>query len=208
MIIFLNDDRAYLSWVARHRQGYVIDGRRKAKGGHFALHRASCPVIRSGSPRLHWTTGAKLKACSLNQQELETWAADEVGATLQPCETCCPGDNHPSLNAPQTHVTRLGRDVLDYVLEAALVHMEQECPSYRLTASEIADCLGKTPAQISPVLQQLIDEGFLTVSGNIAGRRPIPPERIVLPTMSAMRTLEAFQSDSDRSIQNELAKLG
>lgn len=209
MIIFLNEDRAYLSWVTRHRQGYVIDGRRKPKAGLFFMHRATCDAIKSASsPRLHWTTGAKVKAYSLDQQELETWVTDEIGANLRYCESCRPDDDHPVSDARQAHATKLGRNVLDYVLEAALIHMEHGYAAYRLTVTDIADCLGKTPGQISNVLHQLIDDGLLAVSEKFEGARSIPPKRIVLPTMLAMRTLEAFHSDSDCAIQNELAKLG
>jgi hypothetical protein len=208
MIIFINEDRAYFSWVTRHRQGYVIDGRRKSVGS-FVMHHATCRAIKGASSRgHHWTTGAKIKACSLNRQELETWVTDENGASIRYCEDCQPGESRPPGNAQQAHVTKLGRDVLDYVIEAALIHMERECGAYRLTTGDIAGCLRKTPAQISSVVHQLIDDGFLVVPGNAGDSRSIPAKRTVHPTVMAMRTLESFQDQSDCAIQSELAKLG
>jgi hypothetical protein len=85
--------------------------------------------------------------------------------------------------------------------------MENECPPYRLTVSDIAACFGKTPGQISPVLHQLINDSLLTVQGKMGAATTILPTRIVLPTKLALRTLEAFQNESDSSLQNELAKL-
>jgi len=35
MILFLDEDRAYLSWVAHHRQGFILDGKRKPRHPPF-----------------------------------------------------------------------------------------------------------------------------------------------------------------------------
>jgi hypothetical protein len=89
MIIFLNDERAYLSWVTHHRQGFVLDGKRKPTLGHLVAHRATCQEIKSGCSRhTHWTTGSKLKACSLDRTELEAWAMEETGASPKDCPKC------------------------------------------------------------------------------------------------------------------------
>ena len=206
MIIFLNDDRAYLSWIAHHRRGYVIDGRRKPKLGHLLLHKATCGEIKSApSRRTHWTTGAKLKACCLDRLELETWADEETGGALAHCQNCQPTSEQ--LATEPVHLTRLARDVLDYVLDAALIHMEHEYPPYRLTVSDIAACFGKTHGQISPVLRHLIDGGFVSVVGKFSNDSPIPLKHIVLPTAAALRTLEAFRDETDAALQVELGKL-
>jgi hypothetical protein len=208
MIIFLNDDRAYLSWVTHHRQGFVLDGRRKPKAGQLLVHRATCREIKSAtSPRQHWTTGAKLKACSLNCDELEAWAAEETGKGPQRCACCQPNQDELAVGAVPAHLTRLSSEILDYILDAALIHMENEYPPYRLTVSDIAACFDKTPGQIAPVLRQLITDGLLTAPGKISAVAPLRPQQVVLPTMLALRTLEAFQRESDGAIHNELAKL-
>jgi len=208
MIIFLNDDRSYLSWVTHHRQGFVLGGKRKPKLSHLVIHRATCREIKSAaSPRLHWTTGAKVKACSLNRDELEAWAAEATGTAPGFCVSCRPDHDDLPADAGPAHLTKLGGEILDYVLDAALIHMENDYPPYRLTVCDIAACFGKTPGQISPVLHQLINDSLLTVLGKMGAAATIPPTRIVLPTMLALRTLEAFQNESDSAIQNELAKL-
>jgi hypothetical protein len=208
MIIFLNDDRAYLYWVTHHRQGFVLDGRRKPKLSHLLVHRATCREIKSASsPRHHWTTGAKAKACSLNRDELEAWAAEETGTAAGYCVRCRPDHDDLAADVGPAHLTRLGGEILDYVLDAALIHMENDYPPYRLTVSDIAACFGKTPGQISVPLHQLIDDGFIAVPGKMGAGAAIPPKRFVLPTIRALRKLEAFQNESDSAIQNELAKL-
>ena len=209
MIIFLNEDRAYLYWVTHHRQGYVIDGRRKPKLGHLSIHRATCSEIKSApSARVQWTTGAKIKVCSLDRYELETWARDETQSQAQYCGVCRSGEDLPSDDGGTVHLTKLAGEILDYVLDAALIHMEQEHPPYRLTVGDIAACFGKTPGQISSALHHLIDDGFFTVCGKMAKASPIPPTRIVLPTAAALRTFDAFREESDAVVQAELQKLG
>jgi hypothetical protein len=207
VIIFLNDDRAYLYWVTHHRKGYVIDGRRKPKLGHLSLHRATCAEIKSGpSRRTHWTTGARLKACSLDRTELNTWAEEESGGPMQLCVACQP-ENEQYLNGGEpAHLTKLAGEVLDYVLDAALIHMEQEHPAYRLTVGDIAACFGKTPGQLSPALHQLLDDGFISLWSQSAAA-VIRPKQIVLPTPQALRTLEAFREETDAFVMAELEKL-
>jgi hypothetical protein len=208
MIIFVNDDRAYRYWVTHHRQGFVLEGRRKPKVSHLAMHRATCSDIkRAASKRTHWTTGANLKACSLDFDELVAWAIEESGSTARSCEKCQPGQDLLNEDAGTIHLTRLGAEILDYVLDAALIHLDHEYPPYRLTVSDIGNCFGKTPAQLSSVLHHLIDDGLLTADGKPGTAVPISAKRIVWPTIRALRTLEAFQPQSDELIQTELAKL-
>jgi hypothetical protein len=208
MIIFLNDDRAYLYWVTHHRQGFVLDGKRKPKLGHLVVHRATCQEIKAnGSRRAHWTTGSKLKACCLDRSELEVWAAEETGASSERCPKCDPERQESTSAEAQTHLSKLPSEVLEYILEAALIHFEIERPPYHLTVADIAACFGKTPGQISPVLHRLLEAGFVTIQGHVTPAAAIPPKRVVLPTVAAIRTLEAFQAESDSTIQGELAKL-
>jgi hypothetical protein len=111
------------------------------------------------------------------------------------------------LSDSPAHLSKLASDVVEYVLEAALIHLEVEQPPYRLTVSDIAACFGKTPGQISPVLHQLLDGGFLIVKGQKSIVGTISLKQVVLPTGTAMRKLEAFRAASDSAIECELAKL-
>ena len=208
MIIFINDDRAYLYWVTHHRQGFVLDGRRKPKVSHLVLHRAMCTGIkRAESKRTHWTTGSKLKACSVDLDELGGWAVEVAGSAATACEKCRPEHDFPTKGSEEIHLTKLGADILDYVLDASLIHLDHEQPPYRLTVGDIAACFGKTPGQLSSAMHGLVDDGLLTVDGRLAPAVEIPGKRMVWPTMRALRTLEAFQTESDAMIQSELARL-
>lgn len=208
MVIFLNDDRAYSNWVIHHRQGFVIDGHRKPRSGHLILHRADCPSLKSrASKRIQWTTGNKFKACSHDREDLEAWADDEGARSMELCPTCRPKEDNPTQAVGEVHLTRLGSDILDFVLDAAVIHLEHEHPPYRLTVSEIAACFGKTAGQLQPVLHRLLDAGFIFVPGVIDSSTTLSPKRIVLPTKQALQTLEAFQAESDEAIATELAKL-
>jgi hypothetical protein len=42
MLIIINDDAVYVSWISRHRTGFVVDCRRKPTKDHLILHRATC----------------------------------------------------------------------------------------------------------------------------------------------------------------------
>jgi len=206
MILFFNEDRAYLSWVAHHRQGFVLDGRRKPKLSQLVLHRATCPAIKSApSRRFHWTAGAKLKACALDREQLAAWVAEKTAAPLAQCAACRPdSDEAVTLGI---HPSRLGREILDYVLDAAVIHLEHEYPPYRLTVGDIAACFAKTPGQLAAAIRRLVDEGLVACDGPVRGTGEFLSRRIILPTVAAMRTLPAFQDDSEANLAVELAKL-
>lgn len=156
---------------------------------------------------MHWTTGTKLKACCLDRSELQAWAVEETASAPQYCSVCQPETDASVHTDEAAHLSKLASEILEYVLEAALVHLEIEQPAYRLTVADIAACFGKTPGQISSALHRLLNSGFITVQHHPSIPATIPPKRVVLPTATALRTLEAFRSASDSTIQEELAKL-
>jgi hypothetical protein len=105
------------------------------------------------------------------------------------------------------HLTKLASDILEYILEAVLIHFEVEQPPYRLTVAYIAACFGKTPGQISVALHRLLESGMVVVPGQKSMAITIPPKRFVLPAVAAIRTIEGFRNDRDSTIEGELAKL-
>ena len=207
MIIFLNDDQAYQSWIAHHRAGFVLDGRRRPKLGHLLLHRATCSdVALSRSGRRHGTTGGRLKAASLAKQELIAWTAEETGEAVACCGTCQPDLDLPTPSPSVKSLPKLSRDILDYVLEAALIHMEHQQPPYRLTISDVAACFGKTPGRVASVVGRLMEEGWLVSIGKQSKAAKLQ-RRVIAPTVLAMRTLAAFETECDAAIETELKKL-
>jgi DNA-binding transcriptional ArsR family regulator len=207
MLMFINDDRAYLYWITHHREGFVLDGKRKPRVSHLVIHRATCGSIKSvASWHGHWTAAGRLKACSVDREELESWAMEEAGSPAEHCAVCKSKDD-VVLSDEHIHLSKLPSDILEYILEAALIHLEIEHPPYRLTVADIAACFGKTPGQVSQPLHRLRESGLIIVKGHVAAAGSISPKRIVLPTAAALRTLAAFQSESDSTIDGELAKL-
>jgi hypothetical protein len=143
----------------------------------------------------------------MDRADLEAWALEETEAAPACCPICDPQTETLPTEDGHLHLSKLASEILEYVLEAALIHLEVEQPPYRLTAGDIAACFGKTAGQISPALHRLRESGFLTVQGQSAVNSAILPKRVVLPTVSAMRTLDAFQGASESTIKSELAKL-
>lgn len=203
MILFLDEDRAYQSWVAHHRTGFVLDSLRHPSKRHLVLHRATCPEIKqAASKRTHWTTGKHMKGCSLDIEQLKAWALDLAGHEPADCPHCKP--NETILAEP--HLTRLDRDILDYVLEIASIHVDEIDFAYSLTVGMVARCLGKTEGQLVAGLERLASDGLLTVPGLAKGGDTLWRSAI-LPTVKAFRMIPAYAELSDRKIQRDLDKL-
>ena len=93
---FINDDDAYLAWLAKHPSGYVVNSNREPDASYLVLHRASCETINTGS-RNNWTTTGFIKTCSDDVAALEAWAWQAASGHLRPCGSC-----NPRLSRPQT----------------------------------------------------------------------------------------------------------
>ena len=140
MIIYIDEDRSYLSWVFHHRDGFVIDWLRQPTRRKPVLHRATCPQIRkSPTKKTHWTTGRHIKACSLDRNQLETWAQQEAGHAVVPCQHCLSKEDATAPSPEPVHITRLGRELLDCLLETAVVHLDNQELDYRFSVGDMAD---------------------------------------------------------------------
>lgn len=207
MVIFVNDDRAYLHWITHHRQGYVLDGKWRPHVGHLVLHRATCPrVKKAATKRTHWTTTGRLKACDLDREELVKWGQEQSNTVASLCEVCL----NPLVSEAETSTaprSRLESNILDYVLDTAVIHMDHEYPPYRLAVADIAHCMDKTPGQLASTLTHLIDNGWLQRESRYAHNPTLSPRHLIFPTMQTLRTLPAFQDESPLAIEAELRKL-
>ena len=210
MIIILNDDPVYVSWLRRHRGGFVLDTRRKPSKRNTMLHRASCPQIRkSKTKRTHWTTGGRLKACSEVRDELAQWARDQIGAEPQVCSTCDPtGDDSPAAqHGDADHpLTKLENDIVSAVVESAVIHLDNEL-EYRLTVGDVASYLSKTPGQISAAVLRLVADQMLELEQGSGGGDSLLTTQRLLPTASSLGSVPAFaKMDSDK-LHSELRTL-
>jgi hypothetical protein len=211
MLIFIDEEAGYLAWLRRHREGFVLDGRRKPRLGRLMLHRALCPELKGTGRRTHWTTGPHFKACALEIQPLFEWAMAETGRSPAACLDC-----HPLAEVPEhreslasQRLTRLGENIVNYVLEVAVICLGRENGPYRLTVEEIAECLSKSTGQIASPLGRLVQQGYLTVEPTRSNgqRLSLAGRARVYPTPQALRTLPAFAAQSEEELRGEIGKL-
>ena len=192
-----------------------MDALRKPTRKQPTLHRATCDEIRrSPRARSHWTTGRRVKACAAIPEELLEWSTRELSEPLC-CQKCHP-DSPSAEPAPSTngrgHLTRLGREVVDYVTEIAVIHLDNGDRPYRLTAGDIAQCLNKSPAQLTAVLTRLVEEGYLYLEDGEDGieracDEPAGPGVRVYPAARSFRTLPFYAAAPNAVIEAELCRL-
>ena len=204
MLIIINDDPAYVSWIARHRQGFVVDSKRKPTRNGVILHRAICSVIKPHK-RARLTTGGHIKACSLDAAELECWAREQTGGGLTTCRECH-SDEEEHVDADHHVLTRLGKDVLSYVLDLAVMYLDGEETHFHATVQDIAKYLDKTVAQITPAVHRLINEGYLEWN-RTTDKTSLAANTITYPTAKAIRTIPAFAAMSEENVGTELGQL-
>jgi hypothetical protein len=207
MLIIINDDAAYVSWISRHRHGYVVDSKRNPAKNHLILHRATCSIVKPHK-RARLTTGAHIKACSLDAAELAAWAVEQTGGGLTVCPECRPDqEDSPTTEHQAKHaLTRLNKDILSYVLDLAVMYLDGEERQYRLSVQGIASYLDKTPRQIMPALGRLIEEGYLACDPPATNGTP-PAMSVIYPTALALRTIPAFDAMPKRALAAELESL-
>ncbi len=88
MIIFIDDEKEYLSWLARHPEGFVVNSYKKPLHSYLMLHRATCKMINL--KKGNHTTHAYIKTCSQDKKKLEIWAKIEIKGDLSICKHCNP----------------------------------------------------------------------------------------------------------------------
>jgi len=84
---FIDDDDAYLGWIAGQRGGFVVNSYRRPTPRYLVLHRASCFTISTPS-RTNWTTHAYIKLCAQRRDVLESWIEEYVGRRPRTCQLC------------------------------------------------------------------------------------------------------------------------
>lgn len=213
VIIILNDDRTYVSWLRRHRSGFVLDTRRKPTKRNATLHRAGCAEIRHAkSRRTHWTTGGRMKACSDDYNELTEWAREQIGGEAKTCPLCAPDADVSSLesvaasHAADGRLTRLESEIVSAVVESAILHLDNDI-KFRMTVGDVARYLSKTPAQISDAMLRLAAEQLVEIDAAAGGAGPLSPELNIYPTASSLGTVPAFAELDADELQRELATL-
>jgi hypothetical protein len=145
-----------------------------------------------------------MKACAAEKEPLLVWAEQQSGQAASFCEECRPQTADAAAAADDNHLTKLEQEILDYVLEIAVLHLDNPQRQYRFTVQEIADCLDKTPAQVTTPLWHLIEREYLALTSDVCGKDDIQPEMIVYPTNKALRTEPAFERLPEDQLAEEL----
>lgn len=210
MILFLDEDRAYLNWVTHHRTGFVLDCLRQPTKAHLTLHRATCPEIKQApTKRTHWTTGRHMKGCGLDPAQLQAWAVEQAGCEAPGCPLCTPDRPPAHAHEPgEVHLTRLDQDILSSVLDIAACHLDDDDHAYALTVAGVCRCLGKTEGQLAAALDRLVEGGLLSLKGASGPAKAPSPRAAVWPTAKALRTLDYYAGFSDQQLAAELERLG
>lgn len=88
---FRDNDDGYLGWLADHPDGYVINILRSYNASTAKLHCAGCRTI-NGNPASGntWTTGDYIKVCADQLADLDRWALERVGSSIDGCGICHP----------------------------------------------------------------------------------------------------------------------
>ena len=91
MLEFRDDDQGYLSWLAAHPDGYVINILGSYKSAATArLHIAGCWTISGENPHGGPWTGTYVKVCADELDELDEWAHAHVAVPVRRCGVCHP----------------------------------------------------------------------------------------------------------------------
>jgi hypothetical protein len=140
------------------------------------------------------------------------WATSECGREACSCDQCQPTEviRAEALTPRETGprpLTKQGGDIVDYVLDVALIHLGQGGGGYHLTVGDLAQYLAKTRAQVTPAIVRLLEDGYLRTEGEIVPGAALPRQQAIFPTVLAMRILPAFEELPAEEIEAELARL-
>jgi hypothetical protein len=139
----------------------------------------------------------------LDLEQLKTWAKEQTEHEPTFCILCSPQQNIET----ESHLTKLDRDILDFVLESATIHMEVDERPYLLNVGMVARCLDKTVGQLTAAFNRLVDDGLLALVEKVKLGEAPSPRCGIMPTAKALRTLPYFSALDDSQIDDELSKL-
>lgn len=88
MILFIDDNEAYLTWLQQNPHGFVVNCDRKPSPRLLMYHKADCFHIQRWEGRN--LTVDYIKVCSNDLQELKKWAEVIIGGEVQYCRSCSP----------------------------------------------------------------------------------------------------------------------
>ena len=189
----------------------MLGGKRIGRRQRPTIHRATCQQVRkkSKSRVTHFTIGNSLKACAEDLQELTKWLESQ---SLQPkfCDECQPLNEAVSAavsNTAEKRLTKAGREILDYIIEIAVISLDNADSRYALTVSNLSRVFDKSAAQLRSTLQSLIQANWIHVLPASDKADPLSADTLVFPTAEALRTESAFAELSQKQADAKLRQL-
>jgi hypothetical protein len=86
VVVFRDDDAGYLSWLAAHPDGFVLNIARALSAADARLHHASCRTLpRAAAGAL---THSYVKVCSTSRPDLDMWITRNARGPVRTCGTC------------------------------------------------------------------------------------------------------------------------
>ncbi|MFG0319183.1 MAG: hypothetical protein ACF8XB_18055 [Planctomycetota bacterium JB042] len=75
-VVYRDDDAAYLDWIARNQDGFVLNMQRSPRANYLVLHRATCRTIQEHTAMARpggFTERDYIKVCG-SRPALSEWA--------------------------------------------------------------------------------------------------------------------------------------
>lgn len=94
VVMYFESEGAYLDWIARNQNGFVLNVRAKHDPEYVVLHRATCYSIAapaSNAPEGGFTERGYRKVCSTSLDSLRDWAQSygrDDGSFSSECSFC------------------------------------------------------------------------------------------------------------------------
>jgi hypothetical protein len=87
VVVFVDDDAAYLHWIAANPNAHVLNVARSLAATP-TLHRAACHTISGTPARGRVWTGPYIEACAGDAAALQRWSKANIGHAPRPCGAC------------------------------------------------------------------------------------------------------------------------
>jgi hypothetical protein len=79
VLIFRDDDGAYLDWIGTHKGGWVVNAHRNPRSDYLQLHKAWCPTISDPRDPGAYTERGYIKLCATSKAPLDSYLDERVG---------------------------------------------------------------------------------------------------------------------------------
>jgi hypothetical protein len=115
-------------------------------------------------------------------------------------------DSSQNQSQERHEITRLGREILGYILDVTVLYLDGSESRYEVTLENVATYAGKSPRQIMACLDRLICDGYLE-SYPPASNHHLAAHAMLYPTVETMKSIPAFAEMDESMLQTEVHSL-